>query len=219
MFKLKWVHLINSNIKITAGSVWNVGTSINGEVTDISERSQTSYTAPCNGIVSHVGSNWGSLRFLLITHAKTNTKQMHPRSLYVIRCFMCVYLHTQIAVDAGDIRTWWATIILITGKTWRPPIWAPYQDKNGAGSGISLEYLWVKITIPDDTFVCVLQSSKQRYELHAKCNCINFTAVIPCGVVAKFSTGHREARGSILRWVLIFSLSQFSVYLLASASS
>ena len=45
------------------------------------------------------------------------------------------------------------------------------------------------------------------------------TAVIPCGAVAKFSNGHREARGSILRRVQIFSLSQFSVCLLASASS
>ena len=35
--------------------------------------------------------------------------------------------------------------------------------------------------------------------------------MIPCGAVAKFSTGHREARGSIPRRVLIFSLSQFSV--------
>ena len=31
------------------------------------------------------------------------------------------------------------------------------------------------------------------------------TAVIPCGAVAKFSTGHWEAQGSILRRVLIFS--------------
>ena len=44
------------------------------------------------------------------------------------------------------------------------------------------------------------------------------SAVIPCGAVAKFLTGHGEARGSILRRVLIFSLSQFSVCLLASAS-
>ena len=40
--------------------------------------------------------------------------------------------------------------------------------------------------------------------------------MIPCDSVAKFSTGHREARGSVLRRVLIFSLSQFSVCLLAS---
>ena len=30
------------------------------------------------------------------------------------------------------------------------------------------------------------------------------TAVIPCGSVAKFLTGHPEARGPILRRVLIF---------------
>ena len=33
------------------------------------------------------------------------------------------------------------TIILITGKTRRPPNWAPFQDQDGAGSGISGVYL------------------------------------------------------------------------------
>ena len=35
---------------------------------------------------------------------------------------MGVNLYTQIPVDAGDIHILQTTVILITGKTWRPPI-------------------------------------------------------------------------------------------------
>ena len=57
---------------------------------------------------------------------------MLPRSLHAV----------QTAVDVDGIRTWRTTVILIMGKTWRPPMWAPYRDENGAGSGNSLVYLW-----------------------------------------------------------------------------
>ena len=51
------------------------------QVTDIHQQYQTTYTAPCNGIVSH-GLNSGPLYvgFLLTTHAKANAKQMHSQS-------------------------------------------------------------------------------------------------------------------------------------------
>ena len=112
--------------------------------TYIQGTSQTSYTTPCNGVVSH-GFKLGVFRFssLPTTHAKTDTKQMRSRSLYTVRCFTCVHLHAQIAVDAGDICTWQTTVILITGKPRIPPIWATCWDENGAGCGISLVYLWV----------------------------------------------------------------------------
>ena len=68
------------------------------------------------------GSNWGSLGFLPTTHAL----KINASMIFVCRAaFMHVYLHTQTAADAGDIRTWRTTVILITGKTQRPPIWAP----------------------------------------------------------------------------------------------
>ena len=91
---------------------------------------------------SAMGLKLGSSGFLPTTHTKTNAIQMHPRSSHAVQRFMCVYIHAQTAVDAGDIRTWRITVILITGITQRPPIWAPCRDKNGAGFGISLEYLW-----------------------------------------------------------------------------
>ena len=68
---------------------------------------------------------------------------MRPWSLRAMQCFTCVYLHAQTTVDAGDIRTWRTTVILMTGKTQRPQIWAPCRNKDGAGSGISLAYLWL----------------------------------------------------------------------------
>ena len=63
---------------------------------------------------------------------KHTQKRMRPQPLCAVSA--CVYLHT-------DIRTWRTTVILITGETRIPPIWAPCQDKNGTGSGISLVYL------------------------------------------------------------------------------
>ena len=106
-------------------------------LTDTKRRSQISYTAPYDGIVSH-WAEFGVFGFLLTTH----TKQIRPRSLHTMRRFTRDYLHTQTTVDVGDICTWRTTVTLITGKTRRPPIWASCWDQNGAGSGISLVYLW-----------------------------------------------------------------------------
>ena len=79
--------------------------------------------------------NWGSSCFLPTTHATTNAKQLCPRSSHIMWHFTRVYLHAKTAVDAGDIHTWQTTVILITGKTQRPPppIPAPCRDKNGTG--------------------------------------------------------------------------------------
>ena len=85
----------------------------------------------------------GVFGFLPITHAKTQAKQMHPRSSHAVQHFTRVYLHARTTVDAGDTGTWRTTFILITGKTQRPPIWAPCWNKDGAGSGIwDVVYLW-----------------------------------------------------------------------------
>ena len=67
-------------------------------ITDIERRSHNSYTAPCNGGVSH-GAPIGGIRlFLPTTHAETNANKMHPQSLWVVIRFTCVYLHAQTAV-------------------------------------------------------------------------------------------------------------------------
>ena len=63
-----------------------------------------------------MGLKLGVFGFVPITHAKTYVKQMRPLSSRAVRLFTRVYLHAQTAVDAGDIRTWWTTVILITGK-------------------------------------------------------------------------------------------------------
>ena len=110
----------------------------------------TEYTGHPRPIPSHVmvssamGLKLGVFRFLPTTHAKAHTKQIHSWSLRAMQHFTRVYLHVQITADRGGIRTWRTTVILIMGKTRRPPIWAPCQNKDGAGSAISRVYLWVK---------------------------------------------------------------------------
>ena len=70
-----------------------------------------------------------------------HAKHMRSWSSPAVQHFTRVYLHAWTTVDAGDIRTWRIMVILITGKTQRPPIWAPCRNKDGAGSGISRVYL------------------------------------------------------------------------------
>ena len=74
------------------------------------------------------GSNWGSSGFCRL-HMQKHAKQMRPWFLCAVQQFTRVYLHARTAVVSGDIRTWQTTVILITGKTQRPPIWAPCQNK------------------------------------------------------------------------------------------
>ena len=50
---------------------------------------------------------------------------MRPQSYRVVGPFTRIYLDTQTAVDAGDIRTRRTMVILITGKTQRPPNLSP----------------------------------------------------------------------------------------------
>ena len=83
---------------------------------------------------------------------KTNAIQMRPRSLHAVRRFTRVYLHAKTAVDAGDMRIWRTVVILITGKTRRPPIWAPCRNKNDSRSGISRVYLWLNPSLSCDTY-------------------------------------------------------------------
>ena len=66
---------------------------------DIQGRSQTLYTA----LSSAMELKLVVFEFLSTTHAKTNAKQMCPRSSHVVRRFTCVHLHAQTTVDAGNI--------------------------------------------------------------------------------------------------------------------
>ena len=107
-------------------------------VTDIQGRSQTLYTTLVMAS-SAMGIKLGVFGFYQ-PHMQKQTQTKCVHDLHMPCCVSArVNLHAQTAVDAGDIRTWRTTVILTTGKT---PIWAPCQDPNGAGSGISLVYLW-----------------------------------------------------------------------------
>ena len=54
-------------------------------ITDVEGRSQTSYTAPCNGVVSH-RAPFGVFRSLLTTHAERNSNKMCPWSSPTCLC-------------------------------------------------------------------------------------------------------------------------------------
>ena len=87
---------------------------------DIQGRSQTCIPL-CVMVSSAMGLKFWGFRVLPPTHANTvNKKQMHPGSLCALRCFTHVHLHAQTSVDASNMRTWWTTVILITGKTQIP---------------------------------------------------------------------------------------------------
>ena len=112
------------------------------QATDIQGRSQTSYIVPFYGVVSH-GLKLGVFGFLPTTHSKTNASTIftHRAAFYT-----CLSSHS----DRSRCR--WHTHLMNHGyfdyrKTQRPPIWTPCRDKNGAGSGISLVYLWSKLRI------------------------------------------------------------------------
>ena len=62
------------------------------------------HPAPCNGVISH-GLKLRVFGILPTTHTNTSAKQMCPQSSRSVQIFMCVYLHAQTAIDAGDIRT------------------------------------------------------------------------------------------------------------------
>ena len=58
---------------------WNSSICICATTTDIHHRSQTSYTTPCNGVVSH-GAQFGGLWVFANHILKINAKQMCSRS-------------------------------------------------------------------------------------------------------------------------------------------
>ena len=118
---------------------WPVSTEMKKWVraTDIQGRSQTSYIAQCNGIVSHepqIGAIW-----VFADHTRKNKCVQDLGAPCGVSTH--VYLHAQTAVDAADIHTWQTTVILIAAPKY--PQFEPHaEDQNGTGSGISLVYLW-----------------------------------------------------------------------------
>ena len=101
--------------------------------TDIHQRTLTSYTTLCNGVVSH-GAQFGGL-------CRPHTQKYTQNKCVSDLCTPCGILRLfVIMLRSGYIRTWRTTV---TRKTWRPPNSAPSWDQDGVGSGIwwSLVYI------------------------------------------------------------------------------
>ena len=82
------------------------------------------------------------IRVLPTTHAETNANKMRPRFSRAVRLFTRVYLHAHTAVGLHTHLT--NHSYFDRGKTRIPPIWAPWRDKDCAGSGIFGLYLVVQ---------------------------------------------------------------------------
>ena len=66
--------------------------------------------------------------------------------LHTMRCFnTCkfIFMLRPQQIQWTYAQTWGITVISITVKTRIPPIWATCWDQNGAGTEISLVYLWI----------------------------------------------------------------------------
>ena len=89
--------------------------------TDIERRSQNSYTALCNVIVSHGAPVGGILDFADHTRGnKCKAKCVHDL------CTPCGVSHMFIfTLRSQFIQTWWITVILMIGKPQIPPNWRP----------------------------------------------------------------------------------------------
>ena len=111
--------------------------------TDIQGKSQTWYTAPCNGVVSH-GDQIGGIRVFADNTRNTSAKQMRPRSSRAMQHYNA-YLSSrsdcsrsmQVTYAPDEPRLFW-----LREKPEDPQFEPLCLDENGAGSGIFLVYLW-----------------------------------------------------------------------------
>ena len=99
-------------------------------------RSQTLHTTPCDGIVSN-GTQIGVFGFLPNIHAKNSVF-----TIFAHRATFCV-----LTPCSDHLTCRWHTHLTNHGysdyrRTRRSPIWGPCRDKDAAGFGISLIYLW-----------------------------------------------------------------------------
>ena len=83
-------------------------------------------------IPPHVVALWAKLlklgvfRFLPTTHMETHPNKIRPQFLCMPCSISCMFIFT--LRPQCIPRTWWIRVIMIVGKAWRPPIWAPCQD-------------------------------------------------------------------------------------------
>ena len=104
----------------------------------IKGRSQTSYIALCNGVISH-WAQIGGLRVFANHTRKHKRKNNITITIFAHRVafYACSSSRMQVTYES-------AQVFFIAVKTRRPPLWAPCRNRNGAGSGIFLVYLWIK---------------------------------------------------------------------------
>ena len=106
--------------------------------TDIQGRSHLVYL-PMKWHRQPCGSHWRSLGFCW-PHRHKQTQNKYVHNLCAPCRVLCVCIFT-LRLQQMQV-TYAPNKVILTGKNWKPPIWAPCQDKNDAGSGIFFVYLW-----------------------------------------------------------------------------
>ena len=113
---------------------------------NINHKSQTSNTAPCNGIVS-LGAQFEGLR-VFANHAQKNKHKAYVCRIFVLSAVFYACLSScSDCSRCSDISTWQTTVILIMRKNPKTPNLSPCWDKDSTGSGISGLYLWTYLNI------------------------------------------------------------------------
>ena len=90
-----------------------------------------------------MGLSLGVLR-VFADHTRKRKRKANALTIFaLLRLLAYDGFYAQPAVHAINLRTWWTTIIFITGKTRRPLNWALCRDQDDAGSGISFLYIYL----------------------------------------------------------------------------
>ena len=123
------------------------------QTTDLEERSQKSFTASWNGFCQSWNSNWDYSGFWW-PHTQKQAQTKCIPYLHLPCCVLHIFI---LKLRPQQIQVTYApddSGILITGKTWIPPIENPYWEENGAKFWISSLNLWLRHSCNETSKSC-----------------------------------------------------------------
>ena len=122
-FKQQWFrpYFVRSNMATVSSVTWQILLQW--------RHVKTLYTTLCDGILSH-GAPIGGIRvFTNHTHTQMQTATKCAPDLCAPCSISRMFIFTlRLQLDAGDIRTWWTTVILITGQNPNTPTETPMLE-------------------------------------------------------------------------------------------
>ena len=119
------------------------------EINNTHQRSQTSYTFLCNGVLSH-GAQFGGLQ-VFADHSCKNIRKANASMIFT--CHAVFYVCFSVLSSLSDSSRCRHEHLMncdyfdYEKKKLKTPNLSPCWDKDGAGSGITGLYLWYKLKI------------------------------------------------------------------------